>query len=486
MLTISRAISDPKVFGPFFRGESWAAWHAFFAALFALPMTDEQLAIYRKHTGRTVPPTQPSHEAWLVIGRRGGKSFALATVAVFLASFFDWKPFLGPGEVGTIMIIARDRRQARVIKRFCVGLLREVPMLRSTIVDELAETVVLRNRINIEIHTASFRSTRGYTVVASLLDELAYWPTDAESSDQDVEVINAIKPAMATIPNAMLLCASSPYSRRGALWEAHHRHFGKDGDEVLVWQAATRDMNPSVPQAFIDKHMAEDPSRAAAEYGALFRVDLEAFVSREVLDRCVVLGRHELPCIAGVHYVGFCDPSGGSADSMTLAICHIEDSNRAVLDLVREVRPPFSPDSVVKEFAALLKAYGIASIKGDRYAGEWPRERFRVHGVEYVPAVKTKSDIYGSLLPVLNSGRVELLDHAKLIAQLLGLERNTARGGRESIDHAPGAHDDIVNAVAGAVVTALQVAIEHVPIVLPIIISGGPRNIPGQYSPRIY
>ena len=486
MLTISRALDDPRIFAPFFKGSSWTAWRSFFAALFGLPMTVEQLAIYQKHTGRATPPTQPSSEAWLVIGRRGGKSFALATVAVFLASFYDWKPFLGPGEVGTIMIIARDRRQARVIKRFCVGLLREVPMLRSTIVDELAETVVLRNRINIEIHTASFRSTRGYTVVASLLDELAYWPTDAESSDQDVEVINAIKPAMATIPNAMLLCASSPYSRRGALWDAHHRHFGKDGDDVLVWQAATRDMNPSVPQAFIDKHMAEDPSRAAAEYGALFRVDLEAFVSREVLDRCVVLGRHELPRIAGVHYVGFCDPSGGSADSMTLAICHIEDSNRAVLDLVREVRPPFSPDSVVKEFAALLKAYGITSIKGDRYAGEWPRERFRVHGIEYVPAAKTKSDIYGSLLPVLNSGRVELLDHAKLIAQLLGLERNTARGGRESIDHAPGAHDDIVNAVAGAVVTALQVAIEYVPVVLPIVVSGGPRNLPGQHSPRVW
>jgi hypothetical protein len=29
------------------------------------------------------------------------------------------------------------------------------------------------------------------------------------------------------------------------------------------------------------------------------------------------------------------------------------------------------------------------------------------------------------------------------------LERRTARGGRDSIDHPPGAHDDLANAVAG-------------------------------------
>ena len=42
-----------------------------------------------------------------------------------------------------------------------------------------------------------------------------------------------------------------------------------------------------------------------------------------------------------------------------------------------------------------------------------------------------------------------LLDHPRLIAQLGGLERRTARGGKDSIDHAPGAHDDVANAAAG-------------------------------------
>jgi len=146
--------------------------------------------------------------------------------------------------------------------------------------------------------------------------------------------------------------------------------------------------------------------------------------------------------------LGFVDPSGGSADSMTLAVGHREDTV-VVVDAVREVKPPFSPEDVVDEFATLLKRYRIVKVTGDRYAGEWPREQFRKRGISYEPAAKPKSDLYRDLLPAINSRRVDLLDHPRLVNQLASLERRTARGGRDSIDHAPGAHDDIANAVAG-------------------------------------
>jgi len=144
-----------------------------------------------------------------------------------------------------------------------------------------------------------------------------------------------------------------------------------------------------------------------------------------------------------------------------------------VLDLVRERRPPFSPDDVAREFAETLKAYGVTSVRGDRYGGQWPRERLQVHGVEYMPADKPKSDLYRDLLPMLNSGRVELLDHPRLIAQLCQLERRTARGGRDSVDHPPGAHDDIANVVAGAVVYASQVAAQRIAFFPPFVVCGG-------------
>jgi hypothetical protein len=355
-----------------------------------------------------------------------------------------------------------------VIFRYIRALLNDVPMLRRMVERETADAFDLSNRVSIEIAVASFRSTRGYTIVAALCDELAFWPTD-DSANPDYEVLGALRPGMVTIPNALLLCASSPYARKGALYDAYRRHYGKSDSPVLVWKAATRVMNPTVPQSVIDAALEADPSAAAAEYGAEFRTDVETYISRETVDAAVVPARHELPRAEATHHVGFVDPSGGSNDSMTLAITHTESSGRLVLDVLRERKPPFSPDNVVAEFAELLTAYGISVVHGDRYAGEWPRERFRVHGIEYRVASKPKSDIYRELLPLLNSGRVELLDHARLTAQLCSLERRTARGGRDNIDHPVGSHDDVANCAAGALVTASRAVAEEVPMCVPAI-----------------
>ena len=360
-MNILDAIEDQQVFAKHFRGSTWDAWRVFLCALFGLPMSAEQFVVYRAHTGRSASSTAPLHEAWLVCGRRSGKSFILACIAVFLATFSDWRPYLGPGEIGTIMIIAADRKQSRVIMRYCLGLLRAVPMLRQLIEGETQESIQLRNRVVIEVHTASFRSTRGYSLIAALCDEIAFWPSDEFSAAPDVEVLGALRPGMSTIPGAMLLCASSPYARRGALWDAHRKHYGQDGDPILVWQSPTRDMNATVPQSIIDAAMEEDQPRAMAEWFAQFRGDVESFVSREAVHLCVALDVHERAPMSSVRYYGFVDPSGGSADSMTLAVGHRE-GDVVVLDALRERKPAFSPEDVVSEFAELLKSYRITKI----------------------------------------------------------------------------------------------------------------------------
>jgi hypothetical protein len=156
------------------------------------------------------------------------------------------------------------------------------------------------------------------------------------------------------------MVATTPYSRRGIVFETWRRHWGKDGDPVLIWRAPTRAMNASVPQATVDEAIELDPASASAEYFAEFRSDVETYISREVVEAAVVEGRYELPRMSGVSYVAFVDPSGGSSDSMTIAIAHHDRATkRAVLDAVRERRPPFSPDDVVLEFTALLKSYGV-------------------------------------------------------------------------------------------------------------------------------
>ncbi|WP_376094605.1 hypothetical protein ACE7GA_01455 [Roseomonas sp. CCTCC AB2023176] len=482
--TFREALDDPAIFGGQFEGETWRAWRVLASALFGDALTADELATFRHHTGRGQPPAAAVREAALIVGRRGGKSRVLGTLAAYLATHRDYAPHLAPGEVATIAVIAADRRQARQIFRYCLGALQAVPELAGMIEDTAAEAITLDNRVVIEIATASWRVTRGYTFAAVLADEIAFWRDDA-SANPDAEIIAAIRPGLATIPGAMLLLASSPYAKRGVLYTTFRKHWARDDARVLVWRGTTAEMNPGLDPGFIAAAYEDDPASAAAEYGAEFRNDIAAFVTREAVEACIAPGRFELPRVPGVRYAAFTDPSGGSQDAMTLAVAHRE-GDRAVLDAVRVQTPPFSPEGTVGEFATLLKSYGITAVTGDRYAGEWPREQFRKQGIAYDVSEKAKSDLYRDLLPVLNSGRCELLDLPKLTAQLCGLERRTARGGRDSIDHAPGAHDDVANAVAGALlkVGAARGPMKINPAVLARV--GGPPAPHGAFPGRIY
>jgi hypothetical protein len=433
----------------------WVAWRSFISAVFCQPFgSDEELRIFQECTRLEEQPTVRPPSVWMPVGRRGGKSRQLAAIAVYMGCCFDWRPYLDPGELGVLPVLAADRRQARTIMGYVKAFL-EHPQLRELVQHESAESIQLAGSVLIEVVTASYRAVRSRTVLAALCDEIAFWHSEDSSVNPDSEIINALEPAMATIPNALLLGASSPYARRGVLWDQFDRYFGKP-DGPLIWKATTRTMNPTVPQSFIDAQYAEDPLAAAAEYGAEFRSDVDAFITREVLDLAIIRDLHELPPRQGYNYTAFVDPSGGSADSFTLAIGHIDkDTKRGVLDLIRERRPPFSPDTVTQEFAKLCLIYRVARVQGDHYGGDWPAERFRAHGVTYEVADKRKSEIYLEFLPLLNAGRVELLDEKRLYHQLLGLERRVSRGGMESIDHAPGAHDDLANVAAGLMVKLL-------------------------------
>jgi hypothetical protein len=235
--SILDTIDHPQLFGPWFRKPStWAAWRVFLAALFGLPIA---AALFRQCTGLDTPPAGGFIEAWLICGRRAGKSFILPMIAVFLAIFRDWSEYLAPGERGTVKVIACDRKQARLIHRYCRALLTKVPAIAGLVERDGDEEIDLSNGITIEIQTASFRSVRGYTLIAALCDEIGFWRSD-ESASPDSEILDAIRPAMSTIPGAMLLCASSPYAKRGALWDTYRRRFGKPGS-VLVWKS--RDTN---------------------------------------------------------------------------------------------------------------------------------------------------------------------------------------------------------------------------------------------------
>lgn len=448
-MNILQTLDDPNLFQPWFKDpKTWATWRVFLCALFGLPMSEDQLAIYRECTGRTHAPTEPATEGWLQVGRRGGKSLNMALVAVYLACFRDYRPYLVPGERGLVAVMASDKKQARTILRYASAMLTRVPMLAKMVEREHAEGFDLKNEVSIEITTASLRAARGYTMVAALLDEIAFFRSE-DSANPDSEILNSIRPATGTIPNALLLCGSSPYSKSGELYRTHKEYFGKENDDgVLFWKAPTTRMNPTFRKRIIDRAMERDKEAAMSEYGAEFRNDIAAFVPREIVEACVVDGERERPWCAAHRYVAFVDPSGGSADSMTLAIGHRE-KEITIVDVVREIPAPFDPESATDEFAKVLQLYGLTAVLGDRYGGEWPRQAFRKRGIEYNICETPRSGLYLELLPKLNSKTILLPDISRLVNQLAGLERRTARGGKDSVDHSPGSHDDVANCVAG-------------------------------------
>ena len=447
------ALNDPALLAHAIPGPSRVPMRTLMLAANGEALTPDERLLFTQLTQRAREPLQRVDRLVVVKGRRAGGSEAVGRAWIpYLSGLCTW-PTLTGGERGVLLVLAQDQRTADQILDYAEDSFRSSPLLSELVESRIARTLRLTNGIDIEVRAADRRRLRGLTYIAVVCDEIAFWPTDEGSANLDVEILNAVGPGLATTGGMMFLF-SSPYARRGALYLHYKKDFGPDGDPlILVAQGASRVFNPSLSEAFVAREYERDAAAASAEYGGEFRVDVESFVSQEVVEAATIPGRFELPPISGVHYFAFVDPSGGSSDSMTLAIAHLED-NTVILDAVREVRPPFSPDSVVADFAGLMKSYRVHEVVGDRWGGEFVQEQFEKRGITYRVSEKTKSDIYRELLPLLNSRRVEILDLSRLQSQLIGLERRTARGGKDSIDHAPKAHDDLINAAAGALVEA--------------------------------
>jgi len=454
LVTLRQALSDERFFGGQLAGESWAAWRPLMYAIMGEPLEPGELAVFERLTGRPEAPAGSAREFCGVIGRRGGKTRALAVLAAYIACCIDHRRILAPGERGQVPILAQTREQAASAFNFVVGAIEASPALRGLIDGKVADTLTLSTGIDVSVRPASFRSVRGGTSVAVLCDETAFWRSDEVSSNPDVEIIRALKPTL-LLTKGPLIVISSPYARRGYLWNTYQKHFGADGNpRILVAQAASQVMNPCVDMDWIAQEFAEDPVGSEAEFNAQFRTDVETFIDRDVVESCVESGCFEIPPWGGDLYHGFVDASGGSGgDSMTLAVSQLE-GDVAILDCVRERRPPFSPSEVCAEFSVTLKSYGLTRVTADKWGSGFVQEAFGGHGIICSQSAEAKSDLYGELLPMLMSGKVRLLDNARLISQIVNLERRTARGGRDSIDHPPRQHDDVANAVAGSFAAA--------------------------------
>jgi hypothetical protein len=340
----------------------WTPWRAFWKAVYALPMTAEELELYQRHTKRDAPPTAPVDEAWMIIGRGAGKTRNAALHGVFRAITFDAKT-VADGESVSIPLLASDRDQAGAALKY-VRAFNELPVVAPYVHrGDLTSKAEYRTGVDISITTASFKAPRGRTAPTACCDEIAFWFD--EGANPDHEVLTAVRGTLGRSAGSVLLILSNPYAPRGELHKASEDYFGHDEesaeDGVLVWNASTLAMRPSHPPRPIARLWKADPVKAASEYGeggfVQFRQGDQSLFDLAPLKRVIVTGRRELQPQQGLRYAAFIDAAQGSrsGDSMTLGIAHREGS-RAVLDLVRCVDPPFSPGRVlVEQFAPVLR-----------------------------------------------------------------------------------------------------------------------------------
>lgn len=442
---------------PWVKGAAdWTAWRAFLAASFGLPLTEKELEIFKICTGRSKAPTKKAREVWMVCGRRARKSAIASILGVYAAAYQDHSSYLAPGERAQIPIIAKNKSEAAQIRNYVEAILTSSPELSHLIEGSpKAEEVRLRTRCDFAIRTASLSAVSSRTVPLFLGDEMAFWHTD-DAANPDREIIAHVKPAQLLVPEKfkMIVGLSSPYARRGILYDKFQEHWGKDDSDILVWKAPTLMMHdtPEV-RAEVEKAYVDDEASAKAEYGAEFRDDVAAFMTEEQIKS--VTGQYfDKEPEKGKHYVAFVDPSGGSSDSFTLAIAHFDPAIGAVVDRIEEWVAPFDPTEVVDQAAKLLKEYKVNRVSGDNYAGRTFSSMFRRLGLTYHVSELKRSDIYRNFLPLVNGKMCLLPTNEVLKKQLLLLDRRSLASGKEIIDHPKDAHDDVANAVAGVTVYA--------------------------------
>jgi hypothetical protein len=448
------ALSDPQLLAGALPGESWAAWRILLIAAAGERLTRAERKVFKRLTGRAHEPGRLVDLFLGVIGRRGGKSKAMATFMVWLATCVDWTDILSLGERGVALIVAPTERQAKVTEDYVRAIIDNAPLLASLVDERTQSVLTLKRQVGIEVLAANARFVRGVTAIGVCLDECAYLPSNEDSVNSDTSLLEALRPTVSTTGGPLLL-TSSPATTTGIVHTLWKRFYGKPDRHALVVQSDTRGTNPDLRQSVIDRAFEEDAASASAEYGGQFREPLSAFLTREIVERCVDRGVTERQPLPGVVYQCFLDVASGSGtDSFAAAIGHRSrdgDRDVVVVDALYEARPPFDPLAIVALFAGHLQRWGITCVTGDSYSANFIVSAFAKYAITYTQSKPGASELYLAALPAFTSRTLALLDQPRAVDQLVNLRRKIGQAGAESVTHMRGTHDDLANVICGLV-----------------------------------
>jgi len=419
----------------------------FLKAFYGLELDAAELDFYFRATGRTNYPAREEKEVTAIIGRRGGKTRLAAQIAVYEAARHCKLP---RGEGAFIIVIAPTVNQSQVAFNYIRQYFRGSAILEALIVDERKGELELRNGITIRCQPCSQVTVRGISVICAVCDEMGFWKHEENAANPEREVLAAVRPTMATFPNAKLIKISTPFRKEGILYENLQ---DRNGLKYPVWQVSTREMNPTISEDVFTEAQRENPEHYRREYLAEFTDSLVGWIARELLDAVVISGRRELPPVRDAIYIAVVDPAFRSSDFAFSILCKIGE-HITVLYSTRWTgtrQAPLELELILKQIKDVLSPYGIGAVVGDQFCFPVIKQLFEKLGIFYAEfsfGAHTRASIYGNLRQLISQRRISFIDEPELLRQLRCLEEIKAPNGNIDIRPPGSSNDDMAITVA--------------------------------------
>jgi hypothetical protein len=417
--------------------------------IYGLPLDETERALYFKATGSAQYVPKELREFLGLCGRKAGKTSRIGAPVVCYEAFRDHG--LPRGERAYVLLIAPVLEQAQIGFRHVVSYIQSSEVLCKKVRNITRDAIELDNGIVIACWPCSSVTVRGLSVIAAVLDEVAHWPNDENSPNSLELVLSALRPAMITFPRSKIIELTTPGAKSGHVWEEYQRRAELD---YPVVQLTSTEMNPRLDASALEIERQRSEQNFRREYLAEFSDSIAAWIDAEVLDRCVVSGRRELPHLERHHYVAVVDPGFRQSD-FGLAILHKQDDDLIVVDRVAlwtgTKQVPVAFDRVCAELRDHLEEFQVGTLYGDQYCIEPLRQQFMKFGFIYEEFHfnhRSRGQIFATLRYSLEQRKIELPDQPELLKQLRGLEERRGSDGSVEIRPRYSLKDDLAVCVA--------------------------------------
>lgn len=414
------------------------------------------------------------HQLVALIGRRAGKTTALAaTVTVYEAMLGGHEDYAGlmVGKVACFLI-SQDLRHAEETQSIIRNIISTSPLLEKEVRATTADWITLKNGIVIGTASPTVKSVRGWAVPVVIMDEVGVWYKTVEAANPDYEVERAVRFSQIQFPHYKRIIISSPYIKKGLLYDRFTKYWQRPHSDMLVYYAPTAvvapakvDGRPFITRARLLQEREEDAEAFERESLARFVDALAGFLSPTLLEEARAHGVQERAPTSHHTYVAAMDPAF-RRDAFAFTIGHFEQGKGFVQDVIRSWQAPSSeeklnPVPILAEIAPLVHDYNVTGVASDQYQLESLTQLAAQHGITLYGVDftgRSKAKIMGSLQQLVNQKRISLLDDSRQMQQLKELERRYGSLGNVQIAAPKGSHDDAATVLALCVHESLWVS----------------------------